>query len=523
MSDAPLNQPKTKTIEEPTEMLTSLSFLKEGATFPPASQVERMNRYKLHKKKFSNKLTIDKKTYQKVIQLVDNRFRVITYKMLVNIYRKVSYRTADFLFVERPLYTTDEEKQPLLTEIVKLSKMGKIGHEGAIDVSRMGDAIYVIKIPAVAPATEGEEAQQGKARLSITTPQHWFPVVSERDLKEITHHVLAHVVSRMVKDEDDKMITKRYLIYQIHERGKYTIGEQELKEDNTLGAKRKYITEGEDKEQEVFDTGLSGFAVHPTYGVTTSDSIFGIDDYVDIIGMIDELQIRMEMISHVLDKHSDPTMSGPLSALEKDEKSGEYSVKLGGYLARENKDDPDVKYLTWDGKLDSSFKFIELVFEILSILTEMGNAIFDKKGDIAGANISGRALKLMYVNPLTKVSRVRNNFDDVFKVALAMCSEVGYTGKPLTADDVGIEWRDGLPDDPKEKAEIAAIRVGDKATDTVESQIMKLDNVSKTKAEEKADQIQVETAQSMPAILSRNAGFESLIKGDETETETEEE
>ncbi|MCK5609965.1 hypothetical protein KAR91_49285, partial [Candidatus Pacearchaeota archaeon] len=146
---------------------------------------------------------------------------------------------------------------------------------------------------------------------------------------------------------------------------------------------------------------------------------------------------------------------------------------------------------------DSSFAEIELILKLLSVLTEMGPSIFEREG--GGTDISGRALRLMYVNPLTKVARVRNNFDDAFKKALSLCSEVGYGNEPIPQGEISIEWHDGLPDDPKELAEIGRIRTG-QPTDTVVSQIMIQDGLNKEQAESKDEEVKAENAASIPGL-----------------------
>lgn len=500
-----LNQPNRKVTVAKSEVLTNLGFLNEGQPWPPTSQIPRLNRYKLNKSKFDNELNINRQAYDYILSVINDRFRVVSYRMLINIYRKVTYKTADLLFVERPNYVTEEKNQAQLDEIVKLSNLGAIGYEGAEDVSIYGDAIYTIKIPTLKPTGEGDaQPEQSKARMGQMNPAYWFPVVEETDLKEIKYHVLAHTVTRLEPDKKGKDIEVNYLIYQIHDKGEYTVGERKITDEGNL-AKKTEVDEGSD----VIETGLSDFAVRPTYGVSTSDTIFGIDDYIDIINLIDELQVRFEKIAAVLDKHSDPSLSGPASALEKDPKTGEYYLKMGGYLPRDTKEDPNVEYLTWDGKLEPSFKEIELIFELLSVLTEMGPSIFDRGGG-TGANISGRALRLMYVNPLTKVARVRNNFDDAFKSALSLCSEVGYDTE-IPQNEISIEWKDGLPNDPKELAEIGKIRAG-KPTDTISHQIQVQDGLAKEEADAKALEVEVENT----SILGPGTGlpFDMAINED---------
>ena len=72
-----------------------------------------------------------------------------------------------------------------------------------------------------------------------------------------------------------------------------------------------------------------------------------------------------------------------------------------------------------------------------------------------GPAASGSALKRQLLAPLAKVNRIRSLWDGALKDAIegAAALEVAY-GVPgaVPLEDVSIEWRDGLPEDPVELA-----------------------------------------------------------------------
>ncbi|WDU82284.1 hypothetical protein [Caloramator sp. Dgby_cultured_2] len=68
--------------------------------------------------------------------------------------------------------------------------------------------------------------------------------------------------------------------------------------------------------------------VIPVHNLMTSDRAYGLDDYQDLDSIIQELEIRLSQISRILDKHADPNMYGPDTALEQDE-YGNWYVKGG--------------------------------------------------------------------------------------------------------------------------------------------------------------------------------------------------
>ncbi|HPY89047.1 MAG TPA: phage portal protein, partial [Spirochaetota bacterium] len=177
---------------------------------------------------------------------------------------------------------------------------------------------------------------------------------------------------------------------------------------------------------------------------------------------------------------------GPASALEKDPQTGEWKVKLGNYFPKVDKEDASVSYLTWDGKLDSAFKELELIINQLYILGETSPALLgdDSKG---GQASSGTALRLRMISPLAKAKRIKNRMDPKLKKAFTLASELGDT--TIKNEDISIVWADGLPNDPKEDAEIMAIRTGQKPTMSISRALKQFDGMSNRSIQEEKDLI----------------------------------
>ncbi|MPN27161.1 hypothetical protein SDC9_174588 [bioreactor metagenome] len=108
----------------------------------------------------------------------------------------------------------------------------------------------------------------------------------------------------------------------------------------------------------------------------------------------------------------------------------------------------------------------------------MGSAIFDNEQK-AGQIASGTALRRMMISPLAKVNRSRMRFDSGIKKAIKLASQLGGENIiDLSKEKINIFWNDGLPDDPKEQAEIMGIRTGNKSTLSQFSAIQRLDSLS---------------------------------------------
>jgi len=456
--------------------LTSLNFLDKGESFPPPSQSERLEDYRINEAKFSGVLNIDKKGYGQFVQLIGNKFNVVSYNTLINFYRLVSKKTADLLSVEPPDFVSDTA-QDTVDEIVKNSNLKERIWESAIDADSKGTAIITARLI------------DEKGTLGVSQPKYWYPVVNPIDAKEILYHVMAWVVTL----KDDNGDEKKELFYQIHEKGQYTEGVRDL-DSGVIGDLVG--------EEIVHKTGFSSFAIATGDNITTTSSVFGISSYHDMYSLIDELQIRFEKIKHVLDKHSDPSMAGPTEALTFDEETGKYYFEIGQFYEENPDNKGSLRYITWDGKLEGSFREIEKIINLLAVISEMGAALFDLDGQ--SKELSGIAIRLLYTNALTKVRRIRNKFDATYKHMVEMVSEVGYK-TPVT--DLSITWHDGLPNDPKEDAEIAAIRTGGKATDSQVSQIRKLDGLSEDDARARLAEINEENKARMSTMPTDETEF----------------
>ena len=216
----------------------------------------------------------------------------------------------------------------------------------------------------------------------------------------------------------------------------------------------------------------------PVHNLLTSDRVYGIDDYADLDSIISEIEVRISQISKILDKHAEPSVQGPESALERDYETGEYKLKMGNYFIRGTTEDPPVEYVTWEAQLEANFKQIEKLINILAVISEMGSAIFDTEQKTGNA-ASGTALRRMMISPLAKVNRSRMRFDSAIKKAIKLASQLGGENIiDLSKEKINIFWNDGLPDDPKEQAEIMGIRTGNKSTLSQFSAIQRLDSLS---------------------------------------------
>lgn len=269
---------------------------------------------------------------------------------------------------------------------------------------------------------------------------------------------------------------------------------------------------------EIEKTELDDFFILPVQNVTTSDRVFGLDDYNDIDSIVSELMVRIGQVSKILDKHAQPSMAGSPTALERDPVSGEWKVKSGTYFAVET-GDVAPQYITWDGQLSANFTQIDRLVNLLYSISEMGSAIFGDMTNGAGQATSGEALKRLMISPLAKVNRIRMNFDSALKDVIINCGKL----RNVDLSDVTIAWRDGLPSDSKEEADIMSIRTGGKPTMSQRRALQVYDGMTPEQAEEELGFIADEEEQANPMTPIMTQGLSTNLTPEEMDTTDEEE
>lgn len=445
-------------------MLTDLNWLNEGEIYPPDAEKERIKQYELNEQLFLSKHDeVWKSDFEKIARLLHKKnYDVNT---VINYQQLLSKKTADFVCGEPPVIETDQDTDKV-NKLLERQAFDTRLYEAIIDVSRYGNAVLKIV----------------NKSLTAVSPKYWFPIVDYTDLKTIKQHVIAYPTT----PDDKGRMTELYV--EIHDIGR--VEQRTYAFDSSRNEIGKLIT-----EPKVELTGLPDFAVQVLTNITHSGSVFGLDDYVIINSIVSKLMWRLHCIDDVLDKHSEPSMSGPESALSYDDKFGWY-LDLGNYFKRHSNDEPDLKYITWDGNLESSFKEIEMLLNQLYTLTEMGQAFMEGGG--GGSASSGTALKLRMVSPRIKASRIKTINAATVKQTIMLLAQVN--GIALNYDTLTITWNDGLPNDEVEETNRLVTATGGKPIMSQYSALKAL-GLSDAEVEAELEQMAEERASSMPVQL----------------------
>lgn len=455
-------------------MLTNLKWL-DGGHYPPQAEKERIERYRLNERLF---LSEHSEALRERFKEIANRSKKKNNKVetVINYQQFLSIKTADFICGEPPEFESEQDTDNL-DKLLDNQRWGVRLYEAFIDVSRFGNAVMKLV----------------DKRLTAVSPQYWFPIVEPSDLKTITQHVIAYPISPNEKG----IMTELYV--EIHDIGKV--------EQRTYSYNGNTGQIGEINAVLTANTGLDDYAVQTLTNVTHSGSIYGVDDYAIVNSIIEKIMWRLHCIDNVLDKHSEPSLSGPGSALTYDDKFKTYYLDLGSYFMRNSNDDPDLQYITWDGNLESAYKEIDLLMEQLYTLSEMGQAFMQSGG--GGEANSGTALKLRMVSPRIKAARLASINQAAIKKVITLLAKIN--GIPLDYDGLTIHWSDGLPNDEVEQIQTLTTATGGKPVMSQYAAMKRL-GLTDTEVESELEQLRVETVASAPSMLG-------LFKSGEDENE----
>lgn len=467
-------------------MLTNLSFLEEGKSFPPDSEAKRLRRYRENKQLFEDEhAEVYHSQFERIERVIGNFENVVSYATIFNFQKLTTLKIADFVFGSPPSITTKDDKhQMLLNRILMETDFFNKLYESAIDMSRYGDSVFQISV------------HNKKVRLLVTAPALWFPVVDSGNIKEFRYHVFCRP---FLLDSDKKHYG---LKVQIHDPENPAVCEERqyrlLGKPGSFKMGNRMSVPGEEQ----IETKFRACPVFRVSNTPTSDRCFGIDDYASIDSIVSELIIRVSQVSKVLDRFSSPAMTGPQSALTYNEEYGRWELRMADYYERNNESDPKPEMIVWDASLDANFKQIEILINMLYTISEMGSAVFGDLSHTTGNVASGTALRRLMMSPLAKAKRMANSYDRPVKEMLSLCAAV--YGETILPEDISVKWNDGLPADPLEDAQLADIRTGSKATLSRKTAIQRLDHLSDNDADAELAAIEQDEAEKDMGSFPRN-------------------
>ena len=505
-------------------MLYNYDWLQPGKAFPPPVEAGRIQRYRQNAHLFDGDHFADPefrtrtpfgmvddvpvnlylKCAERISQVIGNFEEVVSFPTLLNYQRLMSLKMADLVCGEYPTISgVTAEENAAIQDVRDMSDFDAKLYSTVIDISRYGDALWRMY-----------KDYDGRMNFTCWDPTQWYPIVAQDGTNAIKAHCLCWIVNK----SEDALNPDFYLNVQIHSNNPKDIGYYEHREFK-MNASGTMI--GDQVSSKRVPTGLDRCAVFHIRAFAVTNSVYGYDDYMTVDSILAEIMARVGQISAILDKHADPNITGPVSMLEVDPKTGEYHLRAGKFFAvSPGEEHPE--YMTWDGQLTSAFKQLEFLVNQMYILSEMGAAILGGQ-DGSSQAISGTAMRFKMVNPLAKARRIANSMTlPVRKLfsSLSVSAEVDekmfdhpedmanpegaeqittppVQPKPLQLPipyrKISVFWADGLPDDPRENIENCKLASGETKMMPLEKAIMEFFGRSQEEALNWIEKIHEET------------------------------
>lgn len=469
--------------------MREMSLFETGSFYPHPLHKKRIARYRENKKLFLGEHYEVFKHLQKIVP--DSVY------LSVNLAGLICKKSADFLFGEKALFsagkTSNSPEQQALDRFIKENNLHMKLQQSATGNAFRGDSFFKIRWGQKWHGHVPEKVDPFRILIEMQNPSYVFPEASVGDATEIQAFHIAY--PSVVEDTDEQkwiLTVESHYPYQIHYR-KFELFPLSMREKEVL----EWQTGSEfvSARREV-ETGVPfPLVVHiPNYAL--DDQWQGIDDLSEHKSLFDEINNRLSKIAEILDKHADPAIAVPVGVITEDE-HGNPTFIVGRDKVFEvmGKDDVIPQYITWNGQLQSAFEEIDKLVEILLTNAEIP-AIALGKGDSGTSGSSGLAIKFRMNSLLAKINRKRQFYDKGLKELLitAQMLEHAKLGSQVNYEVVEpiIHFKDGLPHDDAEQANMMNIRTGGKPTISQKSALMRLDGLTEEQAEAELTRIEEE-------------------------------
>lgn len=476
-----------------------------GEFYPHPAHMDRIKRYRENKKLF---LGQHYDVFARVQNKLTRKQQDLIY-ISANLAGIICKKSADFLFGETPTFSAGKEdnskEQQALDRLVAENDLNITNYESALSNAYRGDSFYKVRYGQEFDGLIDKEQDPFRVFIEPQNPEYVFPETVPGDAKRILAYHIAYPVLVETKDGDQWLLNveSHYAGYIVH--AQYRMTPITI---NHLNEITQWRIDAEIADaRRVEETGVPAHLVVHVPNYATDDSWEGIDDLSEHKAILDEINHRLSQISSILDKHADPAIVVPAGTLGEDE-SGNPVFRVGVDKVFEvmGKDDVKPEYITWDGQLQSAFTELDKLVNLLLMNAELPTVALGG-GDAGTSGSSGLAIKFRMNSLLAKINRKRQYYDKGLKRVLLVAQMLEHaTAKQDYRITVPkIKFRDGLPNDELELANIMSIRTGGKPTLSVKSAIMLMDGMTEEQAEAEMRRIQEEEATADPSIFQTPA------------------
>jgi hypothetical protein len=484
-----------------TETKTDRLF-QEGKVFPPPDHVERLAKYKRFTMLNEGR---HYEVYHRARTILDNAKQQEQLKklyMAVNIIDILTTKPADLMFQEAPSYESgdDHDTQETLDNIVSRNRLNLLGHEIVTGAGIRGDAFiktYFDYLEDVSELPFIPKNMRMEPIIESQDPSTVFPELargSRKKFKAVNIATVEWVRNPSTRKDEAFLNVERHIAgfieyqrYRLEPLGpegydtRYGVGIPSFR----IG---REVPTG--KPESLIATGVPQILIRHVPYKSDDSGWEGRGTVENIESLIGAVNDRLVQIDYILMKHSDPNMYGPdLDAAE--------TLSSGGKYIPVRKDEVEPSYMVWNSQLEGAFKELDYLLSLIYQISETPQWLFGQvvsNGASAGgtgtSHTDSTAIKSRFMPILSKVKRIRTHVDYAFRDALEAAMYLDNEGNKDVRDFKNyppiypnITWKDGLPQDEKELAEIMEIRTGGRPTLDVINAIKRQEDVNTAEAE----------------------------------------
>ncbi|MEK5396015.1 portal protein [Paenibacillus sp. FSL K6-2859] len=507
-----------------------------GAIYPPPSHIPRLARYKRGRTIFDGR---HPEIYDRASSLLKDTPHAAQLKTLfiaVNLMDILLTKPADLLTGEPPTFEAGtgagSREQERLDSIVEENDITLMTHELVIGGGYRGDSFIKVRYDTRADVSETEALGLAAPETTLepiiesVRADIVFPELSTGSRKKFKAINAAWV--DWVEEPGGKvvrwlygkaasyvpyLVVERYIPgYILHER--YELSEAGVNNDWGVPISTYLIGDkvATGREEDIEATGTDQLLIHHIPYKSVDDRWEGINGVEKLESVLSAINERLAQIDYILWKHSDPWMYGPEDIGDDD--GTDNTIRSVGRYIPVGKEDATPGYMTWEGQLTSAFTELDILLGLVYQMSEtpqwlFGTTLASDKGGTGTSHTDSGAIKARFMPILAKVNRIRAHVDRALRDAIWTAMQLeNYANEGVSGfekyDPIypRIKWRDGVPIDEKEAAEVAQIRTGGKPTISVHDAIKTLDGVDDAMAEEIIVRIDADESRTLGTVDS---------------------
>jgi hypothetical protein len=475
-------------------------MFKEGEFYPYPTHQARIERYRNNRKLFlGDHLNVFNK-YGKKVTATQSELLYIS----VNLASIICKKSADFLFGESlqvSAGTSDASKeQEALNRITENNDMSIKNYESALSNSYRGDSFYKLRLGQEFNGELPPELDEYKVIVDAQNAEYVFPETMLGDANKIRVYHIA--VPERVDDGSRELDESEWVLHvESHYAGRIEYSRFRLFPiDLGIDGEVKTWKIGYEFEEarSAIATGVPFPLVVHVPNFSLDDMWNGVDDLTEHHGLLDEINNRITQISEILDKHADAPIVVPIGTLREDTNGNVvYNVAQEKVFEIASKDDVLPQYVTNQNPLvDQAFKELEVLIDLLFTVAEIPSVALGRN-DSGTSGASGLSIKWRMNSLLSKINRKRQYYEKglkrVYTIAQMLENAVGIDTYTVTVPK--LKFKNGLPKDAMEEANIMAIRTGGKPTMSQQTAMMHLDDLTEEQAQAEIDRMDAEQQQ----------------------------